>query len=45
VVCVTHHFSFLCCVFGFVCLGPVSCVPNVACASELSILDLPFGFL
>ena len=26
---VAHRSSFLCCVFQFVCLRPVSCVPNV----------------
>jgi len=44
-ICVAHRFSFLCCVFYFVCLRPVSCVPNVACFSGLSILNCPFGFL
>jgi hypothetical protein len=34
----------LCCVFYFVCLHPVSCVPNVASFSGFSILDCPFGF-
>ena len=29
----------LCCVFCFVCLRLVFCVPNVACLSGLSILD------
>jgi hypothetical protein len=33
--------TFLC----FVFLRPVSCVPNVASFSELSILDCSFGFL
>ena len=32
-------------VLCFVCLRPVSCVPNVASFSELSILDCSFGFL
>jgi uncharacterized membrane protein len=32
-----------CVVFFLFCL--VSCVPNVACFSGLSILDYPFGFL
>jgi hypothetical protein len=32
----THLFSFLCCVFCFVSLLPVSCVPNVASVSGLS---------
>ena len=47
-VYVYHRFSFLCYVvvlFCFVCLRPVSCVPNVAKVSGLSILDCPFGFL
>ena len=44
-VCVPHLFSFLCCYFCFVCLHPVSCLPNVASVSELFILDFPFGFL
>jgi hypothetical protein len=35
----------LCCVFCFVCLHPVSCMPNVASVSALSILNCPFGFL
>ena len=43
------HFSFcivLCFIlFCFVCLRPVSCVPNVASVSELSILDGLFRFL
>jgi len=34
-----------CVVFHFVCLRPVSCVPNVASFSELFIIDFPFGFL
>jgi len=42
---VAHHFSFLCCVFCFVCLRPVSCVPYIVSFSGLSILDYPFGFL
>jgi hypothetical protein len=42
---VVHRFSFLCCVFCFVCLGPVSCIPNVASFSGLSIFDCPFDFL
>jgi hypothetical protein len=40
---VAHLLSFLCCVFYFVCLRPVSCVPNVARFSGLSILDCSFG--
>jgi hypothetical protein len=50
--CVAHLFSFLCCVCWFDCLRLVSCVlclvscvPNVASLSGLSIFDLPFGFL
>jgi hypothetical protein len=39
---VAHVFSFLCCVF--VCLRPVSCVPNVVSVSELHILGCPFVF-
>ena len=44
-VYVAHHFSFLCsvCVLGFVCL--VSCVPNVAIVSRLSIPGCLFDFL
>jgi hypothetical protein len=37
-------FCVLLCVF-FVYLRSVSCVPNVASVSGLSILDRPFGFL
>jgi hypothetical protein len=44
-VLVVHCSSLLCCVFCFVSLLPVSCVPNVASVSGLSILDLPVGFL
>jgi len=33
------------CVFCFVCLRRVYCVPNVAGVSGLFILDYPFGFL
>ena len=41
---VAHLFSFLCCVFCFVCLRSVSCVPNVfAGFSGLSHLDCAFG--
>ena len=43
-VCVAHRFNFLCCVICFVCLRPVSCMPNVASVSGLSILDCPFSF-
>ena len=39
-ICVAHLFSFLYCTFCFVCLHPVSHVPNVACVSGLSILNL-----
>jgi hypothetical protein len=42
---VAYLFNFLCCVFNFVCLHPVSYVPKVASISGLSILDCPFGFL
>ena len=43
---VAHFFfSFLCCVFYFVCLPPVPCVTNVTSVSGLSILDCPFSFL
>jgi hypothetical protein len=43
---VAHHFSFLCCVVfvSFVCLRPVSCMPNIASVSGLSILDCLFVF-
>jgi hypothetical protein len=41
---VAHIFSFLCFVFCFVCLRPVSYVPTVADFSVLSIFDFPFGF-
>ena len=37
-------FKFSLLVFSFVCLRPVSCVPNNASFSGLSILDFPFGF-
>jgi hypothetical protein len=40
-----HVFSFLSCGICFVCLHPVSCVPNVARVSGLSNVDCPFGFL
>ena len=33
----------LCCVFCFVCLCLVSCVPNVASFYGLSTSDCPFG--
>jgi hypothetical protein len=42
---VAHLFSFLCFVFCFVCLRPVSYVLTVADFSGLSILDFHFGFL
>ena len=42
---VAHVFSFLCCVFCFVCLRPVPCVRKVPSVCGLSILDCPFGFL
>jgi hypothetical protein len=44
-VVAAHLFSFLCCGFCLVCLRPVSCTPNVASVSGLSILDYSFGFL
>ena len=37
----TYYFVF----FGIVCLPLVSCVPNIAIFSGLSILNCPFGFL
>jgi hypothetical protein len=41
-----HLVSFRSCVFVcFIFLRSVSCVPNVACVSGLSILGAPFGFL
>jgi len=44
---VAHLFCFLCCVvlLYFVCLCPVSCVPNVASVSGLPNIDYPFDFL
>ena len=44
---VRHLSSFLCCVvfLCFVYLRSVSCVPNVASFSGLSVLDCHFGFL
>ena len=44
---VGHRSSFLCCVvfLCFVYLRSVSCVPNVASFSGLSVLDCHFGFL
>ena len=48
-VCLCVVVSNTCCVVffcnGFVCLYLVSCVPNVASFSGLSILDCPFSFL
>jgi hypothetical protein len=41
---VAQLLSFLLC-FCFVCRRPVSCVPNVASVSRLSILGCPFAFL
>ena len=41
---VGHLFSLMSCIFSFVCLRPVSCMPNVASLSGLSILYCPFGF-
>ena len=37
-------FLIFCVVLCFVCLRPVSCVPNVASFSVLSILDCPLRF-
>ena len=42
-VCVAHFFLFS--VLCFVCLHPVSCVPNVGCVSGLSILDCSSSFV
>ena len=39
--CSSVQFSVF---FLFFCLRPVSCVPNVACISGLSILDCPLNF-
>ena len=44
-VCVVRHFSFLCRVFCFVCLRPVSCMPNDADVSGLFIVDYLFDCL
>jgi hypothetical protein len=41
---IAHLFSFLCCVFGFVCLRSLSCASNVAGFSGLSFLDFSCGF-
>ena len=40
-MCVAHLLSFLCCIvfLCFACLRPVSCVPDFASVSGLSILD------
>jgi hypothetical protein len=35
---------FFCIVFFFVCLRPVSCIPNAVSFAGMSILDCPFGF-
>jgi len=43
-VCVAH-FSFLRCVFCFICLRPVYCVLNAASVSGFFILNCHFGFL
>ena len=45
-VSVPHLFSILCCVvfLCFICLHPVSYVPNVASFSGLFILTLPLRF-
>jgi hypothetical protein len=46
IVCDVQHFAvLLSCVYCFVCLRPVSCVPYVASFSGLSILDCPLTFL
>jgi hypothetical protein len=34
---------FFCIVFFFVCLRPVSCIPNAVSFAGISILDCPFG--
>ena len=41
---VAHCSVFLCCVFYFVCLRPVSCLPNVDGFPGFFILDCPFVF-
>ena len=44
-VCIAHLFSFLYCVFCFICLHPVTGILNVAIVSGLSILEiLPLQF-
>jgi hypothetical protein len=40
---VAHLFSFLCCVFCFVCLRPVSCVPYVTSVLCLVYPTLPLS--
>jgi len=46
VVSVLLIFLVFCVVFYcFVCIRPVSCVPNAASFFGLFILDCPFGFL
>jgi hypothetical protein len=42
---VAHLFKLVCCFVFVLCLCLVSCVPDVASVSGLSILDFPFGFL
>ena len=42
---VAQVFSFLGCVFLFVCLRPATDMPSVVEVSALPILDCPFGFL
>jgi hypothetical protein len=41
---VAHFFSFLCCVFCFVCLRLVSCVPSVASSLDCQLLIVPLVF-
>jgi hypothetical protein len=45
-ICVTHLFNFQCCgvCLWFVCLHPVSCVPNVASVSRIVHSWLPLWF-
>jgi len=43
--CSTFYCSVLCVFVCIFCFCPVSCVPNVASVSVLSILHCPFGFL
>jgi len=45
VVRVAHLFCFLCCGCCFLCLRPVSYVPDVLRFSGLSIIDFCSGFL